>query len=111
MIYSTRPFTCNDVCRDCFFVSYVYFNMIMAAGILPPQRRKRLLILFHYSQVCEEQRTAFKLEEPGFLIRTEYPRLGASLDSIRTCSCCNPAFMAIKCPFNAKDFDPKTAPF
>ena len=64
---------------------------------------------FYYSKVCEKQHSAFKLEEPGLLLSTEYSWLGASLDGIRKCSCCNPAVVEFKCPFNGKDLDPKNA--
>ena len=53
--------------------------------------------------------SAFKLEEPRLLISGKYSCLGASLDGIRKCSCCNPAVVENKCPFNGKDLDPKTA--
>ena len=62
----------------------VYFNIIMAAGILPPQRTQRLFILFYYSKVCEGLRTAFRQEEPGVLMSTKYSWGGARLDSTGT---------------------------
>ena len=55
---------------------------------------------FSYSKVCEKQHSAFRLEEPGLLLRTEYSWLGARLDGIRKCSCCNPSVVEFKCPFN-----------
>ena len=64
---------------------------------------------FYYSKVCEKQHSAFKLEEPGLLISTKYPWVGASLDGIGKCSCGNPTVVEIKCPFNGKDLDPKIA--
>ena len=64
---------------------------------------------FYYSKVCEKQHSAFELKEPGLLISAKYSWLGGSLDGIRKCSCCNPAVVEIKCPFNGKDLDPKTA--
>ena len=65
---------------------------------------------FSYSKVCEKQHSsAFRREEPGLLLSTEYSWLGNSLDGIRKCSCCNPAVVKFKCPFNGKDLDPKNA--
>ena len=55
---------------------------------------------FSYSKVCEKQHSAFRLEEPGLRLSTEYSWLGASLDGIRKCSCCNPSVVEFKCPFN-----------
>lgn len=64
---------------------------------------------FYCSKVYEKQHSAFKLEEPGLLLSTEYSWIGASLDGIRKCSCCNPAVVEFKCPFSGNDLDPKNA--
>ena len=56
-----------------------------------------------------KKHSSFKLEEPGLSVSLEHPWLAASLDGIRTRSCCEDALVECKCPFNGKDMDPKTA--
>lgn len=50
-----------------------------------------------------------RLEEPGLLISRQYSWIGASLDGIRKCQCCDPSVAEFKCPFTGKDLDPKIA--
>lgn len=64
---------------------------------------------FYYSKVSEKQHSSFELEEPGLLISRQYSWIGASLDGIRKCQCCDPSVVELKCPFTGKDLDPKIA--
>lgn len=50
-----------------------------------------------------------ELEEPGLLISRQCSWIGASLDGIRKCQCCDPSVVEFKCPFTGKDLDPKIA--
>ena len=52
---------------------------------------------FYYSKVSKKQHCSFQLEEPGLLISRDYSWIGASLDGIRKCQCCDPAAVEIKC--------------
>ena len=61
----------------------------------------------YYSKVSEKQHSSFELEEPGLLISRQYSWIGASLDGIRKCQCCDPSVVEFKCPFTGKDLDPK----
>ena len=64
---------------------------------------------FCYSKVSEKQHCSFEFEEPGLIISRHYSWIGASLDGIRKCQCCDPTVVEIKCPFKGKDLDPKVA--
>ena len=63
----------------------------------------------YHSKVNEKQHRSFEFEEPGLIIRRHYSWIGASLDGIRKCQCCDPTAVEIKCPFKGKDLDPKVA--
>jgi hypothetical protein len=43
------------------------------------------------------------------LVSKRHRWLGESLDVIRKCKCCEPRVVEVKCPFNGKDPDPKSA--
>ena len=58
---------------------------------------------FYYSKLNEKKNCSFYLEEPGLLISSSYSWIGASLDGIRKCQCCEPTVVEIKCPFKGKD--------
>ena len=58
---------------------------------------------FYYSKLNENKNCSFYLEEPGLLISSSYSWIGASLDGIRKCQCCEPTVVEIKCPFKGKD--------
>ena len=62
---------------------------------------------FCYSKVSEKQHCSFEFEEPGLIISRHYSWIGASLDGIRKCQCCDPTAVEMKCPFKGKDLDPK----
>ena len=64
---------------------------------------------FCYSKVSEKQHCSFEFEEPGLIISRHYSWIGASLDGIRKCQCCDPTAVEMKCPFKGKDPDPKVA--
>ena len=64
---------------------------------------------FYYSKVTERQHCSIELEEPCLLISGDYSWIGASIDGIRKCQCCDRAVVEIKCPFRGKDLDPKIA--
>lgn len=63
----------------------------------------------YYSKVREKQHCSFAFEEPGLIISKHYSWIGASLDGIRKCQCCDPTAVEMKCPFKGKDLDPKVA--
>ena len=58
---------------------------------------------FYYSKLNEKKNCSFYIEEPGLLISSSYSWIGASLDGIRKCQCCEPTVVEIKCPFKGKD--------
>ena len=64
---------------------------------------------FCYSKVCEKQYCSFEFEEPGLIVSRRYSWIGASVDGIRKCQCCDLTSVEIKCPFKRKDLDPKIA--
>ena len=64
---------------------------------------------FYYSKVSEKQHCSFEFEEPGLIISRHYSWIGASLDGIRKCQCCDPSAVEIKCPFKENYLDPKVA--
>ena len=70
------------------------------------ERRKCKLLL---PKVSEKQHCSFDLQEPGLLISRSCSWIGASLDGIRKCQCCDPSVVEIKCPFKGKDLDLKIA--
>ena len=49
------------------------------------------------------------LEETALTVSTEQSWLGASLDCVRKCKCCEPRVVEIKCPYTGRDLDPKAA--
>ena len=50
---------------------------------------------FYYSKVSEKQHCSFEFEEPGLIISRHYSWIGASLDGIRKCQCCDPTVVEI----------------
>ena len=40
-----------------------------------------------YTKIAEKEHSKFVFEEPGFLVSTKQPWLGASLDGITKCKC------------------------
>ena len=64
---------------------------------------------FYYTKVNEKKHCSFDLEEPGLLISSSSSWIGANLDGIRKCQCCDPMVVEIKCPFKGNDLDPKIA--
>ena len=66
-------------------------------------------VKFYYSNLNEKKHCSFYLEEPCLLISSSYSWIGASLDGIRKCQCCEPTIVERKCPFKGKDLDPKIA--
>ena len=63
----------------------------------------------HYSKLNEKKHCSFDLEEPGLLISSSYSWIGASLDGMTKCQCCEPTVVEIKGPFKGKDLDTKIA--
>lgn len=49
------------------------------------------------------------LEETGLLVSENQSWLGASIDGITKCKCCEPRVVEIKCPFTGSNLDPKAA--
>ena len=45
----------------------------------------------------------FTIEETGLFIDPDLPYLGASPDSIVSCTCCGKGVVEVKCPFCFKD--------
>ncbi|WAR00308.1 hypothetical protein MAR_024680 [Mya arenaria] len=43
-----------------------------------------------------------RLQNSGFVISQDVPFIGASPDGIFICNCCGPAYVEVKCPFNAR---------
>ena len=64
---------------------------------------------FYYTKVNEKKHCSFDLEEPGLLISSSSSWIGANLDGIWKCQCCDPMVVKIKCPFKGNDLDPKIA--
>ena len=64
---------------------------------------------FYYTKVNEKKHCSFDLKEPGLLISSSSSWIGANLDGIRKCQCCDPMVVEIKCPFKGNDLDPKIA--
>jgi hypothetical protein len=62
-----------------------------------------------YAKLLEKSHHGFSLEETGLLVSTRHSWLGASLDGIRKCKCCVPRVVELKCLYNGKDLDPKSA--
>ena len=65
---------------------------------------------YYYSQLLTRRHKNFQLNEQGLLVSNENPWLAASLDGIRSCSCCkNSVLVEIKCPFKGRNLDLKEA--
>jgi hypothetical protein len=65
--------------------------------------------LYFYRKVSERKHEHIQIEEPGLLVDTEHLWLGASLDDVRRCECCEPRTLEIKCPYIGREIEPKSA--
>ena len=54
-------------------------------------------------QANAKRHICFSLHEPGLVVSPAVPRLGASPDGLRKCSCCKEAVVEFKCPYSGKD--------
>ena len=51
-----------------------------------------------YKAEMEKNHTDFKIHTAGLLVSTKYPFLGATPDSIVSCSCCDIGLLEVKYP-------------
>ncbi|XP_038048751.1 uncharacterized protein LOC119722624 [Patiria miniata] len=60
-------------------------------------------VLCKYKDNMEQGHSDFIIRKSGFVIHPEVPYLGASPDSIVSCSCCGHGSSEVKCPFSKTD--------
>ncbi len=53
---------------------------------------------------CRQMKShsGFSVSSSGFVMHSSYTHIGASPDSIATCSCCGKGVIEVKCPFNCQ---------
>lgn len=59
--------------------------------------------LHQYSATMKTQHQHFNMSSAGFLISKETPFIGASADSVASCSCHGNRVIEVKCPFSHKE--------
>lgn len=60
-----------------------------------------------YIKTIEPYHNDVALRKSGFLICPKYPYLGVSPDGIRSCACHDDILVEVKCPYTAKDQNPR----
>ena len=55
-----------------------------------------------YTQKLATEHEEFLVIQCGLILHPKFPFLGASIDGLVNCKCCNSGVLEIKCPFSCK---------
>ena len=59
-----------------------------------------------YLQLAKQKHRKLSSEEPGLLVHTQHPYIGASADVDINCACCGFGHVEIKCPYSVRHTSP-----
>ena len=62
-----------------------------------------------YKKLMTTTHTNFNLRASGLQVCTQHPYIAASPDNIRSCKCCEPGIVEVKCPYKNRNVHPRKA--